>query len=109
MTGKIWHGDVVLVLLGILGGMLLPSLRRLVLPALIVSFSSFVLRCLGTDTIVASMIWPPARNIAFSLKMLAEALKQLVDQPGLRQRLAKQPDRGGIRHPDPRAPDRESA
>src|SRR5262249_35339085 len=30
-----------------------------VLPALIVSFSSFVLRCLGTDTIVASMIWPP--------------------------------------------------
>src|SRR4029450_361931 len=39
-----------------------------------------------------------ARNIALSLKMLAEALKQLVDQPGLRQRLAKQPDRGGIRH-----------
>ena len=30
-----------------------------VLPALIVSFSSFVLRCLGTDTIVASIIWPP--------------------------------------------------
>src|SRR5262245_30303370 len=30
--------------------------------------------------------------------MLAEALKQFVDQPGLRQRLAKQPDRGGIRH-----------
>jgi glycosyltransferase involved in cell wall biosynthesis len=30
-----------------------------VLPALIASFSSFVLRCLGTDTIVASMIWPP--------------------------------------------------
>ena len=30
--------------------------------------------------------------------MLAEALKQLVDQPGLRQRLTKQPDRGGIRH-----------
>jgi hypothetical protein len=30
--------------------------------------------------------------------MLAEALKPLVDQPGLRQRLAKQPDRGGIRH-----------
>src|SRR5215813_3867459 len=39
-----------------------------------------------------------ARNIAFSLKMLAEALKQLVDQLGLRQRFAKQPDRGGIRH-----------
>ena len=30
--------------------------------------------------------------------MLAEALEQPVDQPGLRQRLAKQPDRGGIRH-----------
>ena len=30
--------------------------------------------------------------------MLAEAREQPVDQPGLRQRLAKQPDRGGIRH-----------
>src|SRR5258708_424855 len=30
--------------------------------------------------------------------MLAKAREQLVDQPGLRQRLAKQPDRGGIRH-----------
>src|SRR5215510_13789070 len=30
-----------------------------VLPALIASFSSLVLRCLGTDTIVASMICPP--------------------------------------------------
>jgi hypothetical protein len=30
--------------------------------------------------------------------MLAKALEQPVDQPGLRQRLAKQPDRGGIRH-----------
>jgi hypothetical protein len=67
------------------------------LPVLIVSFSSFVLRCLGTD-IVASNDLAPARNIALSLKMLAEALKQLVDQPGLRQRLAKQPDRGGLRH-----------
>src|SRR6266581_1984998 len=38
------------------------------------------------------------RPFRLSLKMLAEALKQLVDQPGLRQRLAKQPDRGGIRH-----------
>src|SRR5260370_27993722 len=39
-----------------------------------------------------------ARNIALGLEMLAEALEQLVDQPGLRQRLAKQPDRAGIRH-----------
>src|SRR5262249_5480686 len=30
-----------------------------VLPALIASFSSLVLHCLGTDTIVASMICPP--------------------------------------------------
>jgi hypothetical protein len=30
--------------------------------------------------------------------MLAEALEQLVDQPGLGQCLAKQPNRGGIRH-----------
>src|SRR5204863_1656820 len=45
----------------------------------------------------ADHLWPP-RNIALSLEMLAEALEQLVDQPGLRQRLAKQPDRAGIRH-----------
>src|SRR6516165_12448115 len=44
----------VLVLLGILGGLLLHPSG--VLPALIASFSSFVLRCLGTGTIVASMI-----------------------------------------------------
>jgi hypothetical protein len=31
--------------------------------------------------------------------MLPEALEKPVDQPGLRQRLAKQPDRGGIRYP----------
>ena len=30
--------------------------------------------------------------------MLAEAVKQLVDQPGLDQRLAEQPDGGGVRH-----------
>jgi hypothetical protein len=30
--------------------------------------------------------------------MLTEAREQLVGQPGLHQRLAKQPDRGGIRH-----------
>src|SRR5262247_2989499 len=47
----------VLVLLGILGGLL--SHPSGVLLALIASFSCFVLRCLGTDTIVASMIWPP--------------------------------------------------
>src|SRR5262249_55077647 len=39
-----------------------------------------------------------ARNKARSLEMLAKALEQPVDQPGLRQCLAKQPDRGGIRH-----------
>src|SRR5437016_10462015 len=38
------------------------------------------------------------RNIARGLQMLAEAREQPVDQAGLRQRLAKQPDRGGIRH-----------
>src|SRR5262245_56583201 len=42
------------------------------------------------------MICPP-RAMALGLEMLAEAFEQLVDQPGLRQRLAN-PDRGGIRH-----------
>jgi hypothetical protein len=47
----------VLVFLDILGG--LPLHPSGDFPALIASFSSFVLRCLGTTTIVASMIWPP--------------------------------------------------
>src|SRR5258708_25902409 len=57
---------------------------------------SFQIPCLDAGNPVAREI--QSSVIAFSLKMLAEALKQLVDQPGLRQRLAKQPDRGGIRH-----------
>src|SRR5256885_548333 len=86
----------VLVLLGILGGLLLPSLRRLAgLNRLVLLLRVALLghrHNRGVNDLAA------ARNIALSLKMLAEALKQLVDQPGLRQRLAKQPDRGGIRH-----------
>src|SRR5438128_5957229 len=86
----------VLVLLGILGGLLLPSLRRLAgLDRLVLLLRVALLghrHNRGVNDLAA------ARNIALSLKMLAEALKQLVDQPGLRQRLAKQPDRGGIRH-----------
>jgi hypothetical protein len=66
-------------------------------PLTIASFSSFVLRCLGTGTIVASDL-AAARNVAHRLEMPAKTLEQLVDQPGLCQRLAKQPDRGGIRH-----------
>src|SRR4029450_500213 len=86
----------VLVLLGILGGLLLPSLGRLAgLDRLVLLLGVTLLghryNC-GVNDLSA------ARNVALSLKMLAEALKQLVDQPGLRQRLAKQPDRGGIRH-----------
>src|SRR5438067_3098316 len=86
----------VLVLLGILGGLLLPSLRRLAGPDRLVLLLRVALpghrHNRGVNNLAA------ARNIALSLKMLAEALKQLVDQPGLRQRLTKQPDRGGIRH-----------
>src|SRR5690348_5605319 len=82
----------VLVLLGILGGLLLPSLRRLAgLDRLVLLLRVALLghrHNRGVNNLAA------ARNIALSLKMLAEALKQLVDQPGLRQRLAKQPDRG---------------
>src|SRR6195256_6617075 len=86
----------VLVLLGILGGLLLPSLRhragldRLVLLLRVALLGARHNR--GVNDLAA------ARNVALGLEMLAEALKQLVDQPGLRQRLAKQPDRGGIRH-----------
>src|SRR6266550_1106982 len=86
----------VLVLLGILGGLLLPSLRRLAGLDRLVLLLRVALpghrHKRGVNNLAA------ARNIALSLKMLAEALKQLVDQPGLRQRLTKQPDRGGIRH-----------
>src|SRR2546421_1510372 len=84
----------VLVLLGILGGLLLPSLRRLAgLDRLVLLLRVALLghrHNRGVNDLAAAP--------ALSLKMLAEALKQLVDQPGLRQRLAKQPDRGGIRH-----------
>ena len=38
------------------------------------------------------------RNVALDSQVLAEAVKQLVDQPGLDQRLAEQPDGGGVRH-----------
>src|SRR5438067_5517122 len=86
----------VLVLLGILGGLLLPTARRLAGPDRLVLLLRVALpghrHNRGVNNLAA------ARNIALSLNMLAEALKQLVDQPGLRQRLAKQPDRGGIRH-----------
>src|SRR5215472_5297478 len=86
----------VLVLLGILGGLLLPSLRRLAGLDRLVLLLGVALpghrRNRGVNDLAA------ARNVALSLKMLAEALKQLVDQPSLRQRLAKQPDRRGIRH-----------
>src|SRR5262245_22146008 len=86
----------VLVLLGILGGLLLPSLRRLAgLDRLVLLLRVALLghrHNRGVNDLT------PARDVALSFEMLAEALKQLVDQPGLRQRLAKQPDRGGIRH-----------
>src|SRR3981189_3310249 len=86
----------VLVLLGILGGLLFPSLRHLAgLDRLVLLLRVALLghrHNRGGNDLAA------ARNVALGLEMLAEALKQLVDQPGLRQRLAKQPDRGGIRH-----------
>src|SRR5262247_181804 len=86
----------VLVLLGILGGLLLPSLGRLAgLDRLVLLLGVTLLghrhNC-GVNDLSA------ARNVALGLEMLAEAFEQLVDQPGLRQRLAKYPDRGGIRH-----------
>src|SRR5712672_1613792 len=84
------------VLLRILGRLLLPSLRRLAgLDRLVLLLRVALLghrHNRGVNDLAA------ARNVARGLEMLAEALKQLVDQPGLRQRLAKQPDRGGIRH-----------
>src|SRR5260370_20785698 len=86
----------VLVLLGILGGLLLPSLRRLAgLDRLVLLLRVALLghrHNRGVNDLAA------ARNVALGLEMLAEAREQLVDQPGLRQRLAKQPDRGGIRY-----------
>src|SRR5215510_1209755 len=54
----------VLVLLAFLAGCF--SHPSGVLPALIASFSSLVLRCLGTDTIVASMICPPRYFMSIS-------------------------------------------
>src|SRR5262245_19881895 len=77
----------VLVLLGILGGLLFPSLGRLAgLDRLVLLLGVTLLghryNC-GINDLSA------ARNVALGLEMLAEAFEQLVDQPGLRQRLAK--------------------
>src|SRR5262249_27248284 len=81
-------------LLCILGGLLLPSLRRLARLDRFVLLLPIALlghrHNRGIDDLAA------ARNVARGLEMLAEALKQLVDQPGLHQRLAQQPDPGGI-------------
>src|SRR5258707_4309080 len=84
------------VLLRILGRLLLPSLRRLAgLDRLVLLLRVALLghrHNRGVNDLAA------ARNVARGLEMLAEAREQPVDQPGLRQRLAKQPDRGGIRY-----------
>src|SRR5207302_8133567 len=70
----------VLVLLGILGGLLLLFIRRLAgLDRLVLLLRVALLghrHNRGVNNLAA------ARNIVLSLKMLAEALKQLVDQPG---------------------------
>src|SRR5215813_13336721 len=75
----------VLVLLGILGGLLLPSLRRLAgLDRLVLLLRVVLLghrHNRGVNDLAA------ARNVARGLEMLAEALEQPVDQSGLRQRL----------------------
>src|SRR5262249_2687538 len=77
----------VLVLLGILGGLQLPSLGRLAgLDRLVLLLGVTLLghryNC-GVNDLSA------ARNVALGLEMLAEAFEQIVDQPGLHQRLAK--------------------
>jgi hypothetical protein len=53
---------------------------------------------LGTGTIVASTIWPAARNVALRLQMLAKALEQLLNQAGLRKCLSEQPQRRVVRN-----------
>src|SRR3981189_1565337 len=99
---RLVHAEMVLVavetlvVLGILGGLLFPSLRPLAgLDRLVLLLRVALLghrHNRGVNDLAA------ARNVALGLEMLAEALKQLVDPPGLRQRLAKQPNCGGIRH-----------
>src|SRR5262249_34878926 len=77
----------VLVLLGILGGLLFPSLGRLagldrLVLLLCVALLGLLHNC-GVYDLSA------ARYVARGFEMPAEAFEQLVDQPGLRQRLAK--------------------
>src|SRR6516164_791615 len=77
----------VLVLLGILGGLLFPSLGRLAgLDRLVLLLGVALLghrHNRGVNDLSA------ARNVALGLKMLAEAFEQLVDQPGLRLSLMR--------------------
>src|ERR1700687_5784550 len=57
----------VLVFLPVFRRILLPRLRRLA-AAFTSSFSSRLLRCLGTGTMVASTIWPPRAASPFASK-----------------------------------------
>src|SRR5262245_63366605 len=86
----------VLVLLGILGGLLLPSVGRLAsLDRLVLLLGVTLLghrhNC-GVNDLSA------ARNVALGLEMPAEAFEQLVDQPGLRQRLDRKSTRLNSSH-----------
>ena len=67
-----------------------------VLPALIASFSSCVLRCLGAATSVASTVCPPHRQIAIGAQPVVKGVKQHGDRLGVGQSFAEQPDCIGV-------------
>ena len=69
------------VLLATLGRHIRPGLGRLVTLDLLVS--SRPLRCTGTATIDASMIWPPPGSVPLAFEMGVEILEQGLDEASL--------------------------
>src|SRR5258708_27418075 len=86
----------ILVLLGILGGRLLPILWRLAGLDLVVLVPAVALLGCRYDAGIDDLA--TTRDVALGLEVLAEAAEQLVDQARLGKRLAEQPDGRRIRH-----------
>src|SRR5512139_1000412 len=84
------------VLLPQLGGLLLPPRRCAPSPQLVVLVTTVPLRRHRHDTGVDDL--PATRHVTLGRKMLVEAVEQRLDQPGLRQLLAEQPQRRGVRN-----------
>src|SRR4029077_18271791 len=84
----------VLVFLPVLRWVLLPRLRRLASLHFVILVAAIAL--LGNRNNRGINHLAAARNVALGLQILAKALKQLLNQTGLRKRLSEQPQRRAV-------------